>query len=315
MLTKSEKDGISFGLLGGLLWALDTVLMGLVMLKSPLKEYAAFSPLIATFLHDSFSSIWLLAYNLYTDKWKELKTIFKNKSSLVVAIAAIFGGPIGMTGYILSIKYIGASNTAIISAMYPAVGSFFGYVFLKEKLGKKGILGLVLAISATMLLGLTAKETAENLILGFSFALLCVLGWGCESVISAYGMKQDILPDVALQIRQIVSATIYGVIIIPLVSGYSVVSEIITSPLIVTIAITALAGTSSYLFYYRSINKIGAIKAMGLNISYSAWAIVIGLFFGNEITIQMLILSIMIIIGSILTTENPKEFFSMFLKK
>ncbi|MDQ9830193.1 hypothetical protein RFX70_15425, partial [Acinetobacter baumannii] len=40
------------------------------------------------------------------------------------------------------------------------------------------------------------------------------------------------------------------------------------------ILISALFGTASYLCYYKTIGKIGASKAMALNITYSAWSIV-----------------------------------------
>ena len=43
------------------------------------------------------------------------------------------------------------------------------------------------------------------------------------------------------------------------------------------IALAALAGTASYLFYYKAIGTIGASRGMALNISYSAWAVVFAL--------------------------------------
>jgi len=41
--------------------------------------------------------------------------------------------------------------------------------------------------------------------------------------------------------------------------------------------LAALAGTASYLFYYKAIGTIGASRGMALNISYSAWAVVFAL--------------------------------------
>ena len=42
------------------------------------------------------------------------------------------------------------------------------------------------------------------------------------------------------------------------------------------IAIAGLFATVSYLFYYKAIAQIGASKAMALNVTYTAWAIVFG---------------------------------------
>ncbi|WP_071131770.1 DMT family transporter [Enterococcus timonensis] len=311
----SEGKGIATGLAGGLLWGLDTVLVGVILAMSPLSGAVALAPLVSTFLHDFFSSIWMLIYTAFHKNLKNFIKSWPKRSGRFVTIAALFGGPIGMTGYMLSIRYIGASNTAIISAMYPAVGAFFGYLFLKERMSKRGFLGLAIAMGATMILGFTSPEAPQNIVLGILFALLCVFGWGMEAVITAYGMKNDLLPDLALQIRQLVSALVYGIFIIPIIGGYPLVLEIIQSPAIIVIALTALAGTSSYLCYYRSIDSIGAIKAMGLNISYSAWAIFIGIFFGNGISFKEVILAVLIIAGSILTTDNPKEFLQIFILK
>ena len=42
------------------------------------------------------------------------------------------------------------------------------------------------------------------------------------------------------------------------------------------VALSGLAGATSYLFYYKGISRIGAARAMALNVSYSAWAVVFG---------------------------------------
>ncbi|ANK62538.1 hypothetical protein AYR56_09985 [Loigolactobacillus backii] len=314
-MKQSEASGNVFGLTGGLLWGLDTVLIGVILGLSPFKHYLVIAPLVATFLHDTFSSLWMLLYTGVAHNFKLLGQALVSRSGRFVMLAALFGGPIGMTGYVLAIHYIGASNTAVISAMYPAVGALFSYLFLHERLKLRGVFGLCLAIIATMILGFTTSETPHNNLLGFMFAMLCVIGWGCESVICSYGMKNDVLPDVALQIRQLVSAFTYAAIIMPLVNGYPLVGVVLKQPVIGLLVLTALAGTSSYLCYYRSINIVGPIVAMGLNISYSAWAILIGIFFGNGIDFKTFLLAILIIIGSILTTDNPREFFKLFLRK
>lgn len=48
-------------------------------------------------------------------------------------LAAVIGGPIGMTGYVLAINYMGASIGAVASAVFPAIGAILAYFFLKEK--------------------------------------------------------------------------------------------------------------------------------------------------------------------------------------
>ena len=59
-----------------------------------------------------------------------------------------------MTGYVFAIKYLGASYTAMLSALYPALGTFFAYVFLKEKMNRAGFAGLALGIAAIAVMNL-----------------------------------------------------------------------------------------------------------------------------------------------------------------
>lgn len=310
-ITEYEKKGLWIGLFGGVLWGVNTVTIGIILSRSIFADYIFIAPLISTFLHDIFSSIWMMLHTLLFKRTHQLKQSLKSRSGKVIMIAALLGGPIGMSGFMLSIYFIGPSYTAIISSMYPAVGSFLSFIFLKEKVTNKNIMGLSLAIIATIFLGLTTQEEPQNLIFGLSFALLCVLGWGSESVISAYGMKNDVLPSIALQIRQTVSAIVYGLLIVPFIGGIPLVKLVLKDFTIILFALTALAGTASYLFYYTSINRVGPIKAMGLNISYSAWAILFGLLLGFEAGVKEFLLALLIITGSILTTNNPKEFFSI----
>lgn len=302
--------GLWLGLLGGILWGVDTVLTGTI-LGQPVLTTFLLAPLVVTFLHDSFSSFWMIIHIIMQRQLSGLKNVMYNKKSLFILLAGLFGGPVGMTGYMMAIHYIGPSYTAIISATYPAVGALLSVIFLKEELTLKMGAGLSMAILATMLLGFTSSEPATNLLLGFTFAIVCAIGWGAESVISAYGMSNNIPPSIALFLRQALSAVTFALIIIPLINGYELVRVVFNSTLYIYILFTALAGTVSYLFYYSSIHRIGPIKAMGLNISYSAWAILISLCLGFSVSFKEFGLACLIICGSLLTTNRPKEFLQL----
>lgn len=196
-------------------------------------------------------------------------------------LGALLGGPIGMSGYVAAINYIGPAYTAIISAMFPALGAFFSYIFLKEKMLVRQMIGLAVSILGVILLGYTPDKALgrSHIVLGFACALICCVGWASEAVICAYGMKDpDVSDDHALAIRQMTSAVFYGVVILSLLKGWRFTIDIIDTKATGIILLAALFGTASYLCYYRAINKIGATKAMALNITYSAWAIIFPCF-------------------------------------
>lgn len=304
------NKGLLSGVMSGVFWGLDTVLTGIVLSLSPFidtKEAIFLAPFISAFLHDAFSSVWMFIYMLITKQVKYVIKALKTRSGKFICIASLFGGPIGMASYLLAIKYIGAGYTASISSIYPAVGAFWAYLFLKEKLSKKAVLGLCLSILSVMILGYSPDRVSNSgYVIGFALALICVLGWSLESVICAYGMKDDeVNPIQALQIRQLVSALFYGIIIVPLVGGVELTSTVFTSKISIILCIIALVGTASYMCYYTSIDTVGPVKATGLNITYSIWAIIFDvILLGNQITLKLVLCSVLIIIGSIFVSKN-----------
>lgn len=301
-----------FGLLSGILWGLDTVILGIALTMLPFRatgEAIFLAPFVSTFLHDLFSSLWMLLYMGAKGKLHNILEASKTRSGKFIILAALMGGPIGMSGYVLAIKYIGPAYTAIISSLYPAIGAVLSYIFLREKMKPLSVVGLIISICGIITLGYSPEGEVKNLALGFMFAIICVIGWSSEAVISSYGMKdEEIDPEQALQIRQLTTAIVYGFIIIPILSGIKFTINAIPNMSVIIILFSALSGTASYIFYYKGIHKIGATKAMSLNITYSSWAIVFGLLLlGSSIDIKSIICSVIIIIGSILAAGDLSE--------
>lgn len=304
------KIGIFTGIGSAVTWGIDTVLMAIVLTMVPFtSDNAIFiAPVITACFHDLFSAIWTFIYLALKRQLRPLVKAMKTKSALVVALAALMGGPVGMTGYVLSVKYIGPSYTAIISSLYPAFGAILAYLILKEKITKVGWLGLVIAILGICIVGYSPSDSGINAT-GLIWALVCVIGWGSECVICAIGMKADeVSAEYALQIRQLTSGIVYSAFIIPIMGGIGVSFEVLrTSSLWWVIAI-ALSGTLSYLCYYQSIHKIGATKAMGLNITYVVFSVVLDVVInGTELSLKTIICSLMVMFGVYLVARVSEE--------
>ncbi|NFH68064.1 DMT family transporter [Clostridium botulinum] len=305
------KKGVGCGIISAISWGADTVLMGFILAMTPFienEQAIILAPIITAFLHDSFSAIWTFIYLGLRKKLCDFFRAIKTKSALWVALAALLGGPIGMSGYLLSVKYIGPSYTAIISSLYPAIGAVLATIILKEKINKGAWIGLVAAILGVSILGYTSTTSTANPV-GFIFAIICAFGWGSECVVCAYGMKgNEVTSEFALQIRQFTSAIVYGLIIVPIVGGIGLSFNIFKYSAIFWIAGTALAATVSYLFYYTAIYKIGATRAMGVNITYVVWSIVFdAIFLGNKINALTILSSVLVIIGVYFIAKEPEE--------
>ena len=273
------------GIIAGIAWAVETTILGIALAMAPFvkTEQAVFlAPFASTFLHDTFSSIWSCIYNGVQGNLSGVAKAIKTKSGRFVSLAAIIGGPVGMTGYVLSVANMGASIGAVASAIFPAIGAVLAYIFLKEKMQWYRWIFLILSLLGVYGLSYSPDINIKNFWLGFAGTIMCAFGWGIEAVIIAKSVQDDAVTDeIALQIRQTTSALVYGLIILPVVKVWGFTLSLFGGSgwLIPTIAVAASFATVSYLFYYKAISQIGASKSMALNVTYSAWAVIISIIF------------------------------------
>lgn len=307
---------MKFGLFSGILWGLDTVVLGIALAMAPYfgtADAAAFASIASSFIHDAGCAIWLLIYMGVRGRLKDTVAALKTRSGLVVMLGALLGGPIGMTGYVIAINNIGPAYTAIISAFYPALGALLSFILLKERMSGKQIAALVVALFGVMAMGVISAGDSEmgNTTLGLAGAVLAVIGWGSEAVLCAWGMKDDAVDnETALQIRETTSALVYGLVVVPVFGAWGFAASAIPSFATGVIALSALAGTASYLFYYKGISLIGAAKAMALNISYSAWAVAFGFILqGTVPSLATVFFCIVILVGTVLAASDWNELF------
>lgn len=305
------------GLSAGIFWAADTIILGIALAMSPFvsTEQALFlAPFVSTFLHDFCSAMWMLIYMGVRKQYGNVLRALKTRSGKFIILGALFGGPIGMTGYVFAIKYLGATYTAMLSAMFPALGAVLSYIFLKERMKPIQLAGFAVSIIGMAALGYTpGGSQVENFALGFACALLCVVGWAVEVVICAYGMKDpNVDNDHALMIRQTTSALFYGIVILNVIKGWNFTLDIAFTPAAAVILVSALFGTASYLCYYKAINVLGASKGMALNITYSAWSIVLAFIFLHQMPdVKSVVCGIIILMGSLTAASDLKEVFGI----
>ncbi|MBR4859381.1 MAG: DMT family transporter [Clostridia bacterium] len=314
------------GIIAGVTWALETIVLGYALGMAPFcstSEAIFLAPFVSTFLHDGFSAIWSAIYNGARGNSKNVLKAFKTKSGKFVVIAAIIGGPVGMTGYVMSVNYMGASIGAVTSAIFPAIGAVLAFFFLKEKMKWYQWLFLIATLLGVYGLYYSPEMHATNYALGILGAILCSFGWGIEAVILAKSLTDpEVTDEYALQIRQTTSAITYGVILLPVISlikgwgiaeSWKFAGSLFASEatwLIPTIALAGLCATVSYLFYYKSISQIGASKAMGLNVTYGAWALVFtAIIMRTMPSMISIVCATVVLICSVFAAADFKEIF------
>lgn len=308
---------MKYGLMSGCLWGLDTVILGIALTTVPFigtAEAIALGAIVSSALHDVFCALWLLLYMGVRGRLKDTLAALKTRSGKVVMLGALLGGPLGMTGYVIAINNIGAGYTAIISSFYPAFGTLMAVMLLKEKITAGRLIALFVALGGIIAMGYLSADTTVvgDPTIGLIAAIVTVVGWGSEAVLCAWGMRDDAVDnETALQIRETTSAIVYLFVILPIFGAWMFTWTSLPTFGVGVVALAALAGTASYLFYYKGIATIGAAKGMALNISYSAWAVLFGLILLGSVPGPVeIICCVAILCGTILAACDWKELFS-----
>ncbi|TIH18135.1 DMT family transporter [Marinifilum sp. JC120] len=309
------KRGLFWGLLSGIAWGFDGVILGLAFAIPAFADEKLWllAPLTVAALHDVCCGVWLLLYNWLTGRTKELWRTFKSKPARMVALGAVFGGPIAMSSYFIGVKFAGAAYVMPITALYPAVASVFAAIFLKERICLRAWIGLALCVCGGIIIGYAPPDGAigSEFYIGIIFALLATLGWGVEGVLATSGM--DFLdPVVVMNVRQITSSAVFMFIVLPLAGGWYLIGPALTSEAGWVFLVASLSGAVTYLYWYLSMNMTGVSRAMALNITYSLWGILFSAIFTEvEITTSLLIGAAVITVGMVMVVGNPKEMINL----
>jgi drug/metabolite transporter (DMT)-like permease len=251
------KKGLIWGVISGATWGLDGVVLGMALAMIPftggISLYAG--PLIGAAMHDGFAGLWLFFYNLITGRWREYMRTLATRPGKIICLAALFGGPIAMSGYLLGINMAGACYALAITAMYPAVGALLAVVILKEKITPRVWCGILTCILGAMIVGYTPPEGEyPHFYLGLCLAFLATIGWGMEGVLSTYGMDMAD-PAIAIGIREATSFVVYLVGILPLAGALPLLWDVFKEQSVYYVLLAGVLGGVSYLCWYRKLRN------------------------------------------------------------
>lgn len=309
--------GIILGVIVGIAWGLDGVLMGKVG-ESQIFQSFELSPLVTALFHDGFSFVWIALALLCSKQLIGAFKLLKTKKGMVTILAAVIGAPIGMSAYLLAIKYSGAPYASSISVIYPGVGAILSYFILKEKLSKRAMVGIAVSLFGSFMLGFNpSADMPETFFKGVMFALVAVAGWALEGVIIGFAMRKikdeehiKATPQQFLCIRYLTSLICYGFVVVPLIGGYGIAGEIVKSGLVFKYAGIAILGAITYLAWYKAVDLIGAAMGTALNSTACLWAIIFSaILFDAKITPELAFWGCIIVLGVFIFAVDPKTLF------
>lgn len=292
-----NRNGVLSGLMAGMLWGLDGVLLGRAGSGSVLR-----AALVTACIHDGAAALWIFAVNAKNRKIKMYGNCLFTRQFLTVFLCALFGGAVGMTCNIIAISTAGASAACAVTSAYPVAGAVLGAVFLHEKLTAASAAGIVLVAAGAAVIGFSENSAASDLPIGLVFAAAAMLCWALEGVISKSAMVTTD-SDILIGTRELLSCLIYLTALPILPPAESSGADGL--PFIIA---ASAAGAFSYLCWYRSMDISGVTVGMSLNATYALWAVLIDIpVNGVSFSPQIMAGAVIILSGTLLTIYSDRK--------
>lgn len=303
-----RKKGIIIALLSGLLYGFYTAFMTLGMSKGVWIDWygvnkAGLSAFALTYLlgalgaatNDTCSAVWAVGIAGVRGRLGDFFRCLKTKPGLVMVVAALVGGPIASTAYVIGLQKAGALVVPI-SALCPAFGAILGRILFKQELNARMMLGIGICFLASLMIAGTSLggDAPEGLLLGILFGFVAAIGWGFEGCVCGYGTSM-IDSEVGITIRQVTSGLSNLIILIPLfslmagdVDTFGLVSQAFTDgSSMIWFALSGLCAYLSFMFWYKGNSMCGAALGMSCNATFSFWGpfccwIILGVLMGID---------------------------------
>lgn len=308
---KFRITGISTGLISGLTYGIYTTLVLVAGYYEPLISAVGILavPFVCSGLNDLLAGLWLLLYNTPKGRIKEIGRSLNTFPGKMIVLGALAGGPLANGAYLAGLAMAGAYAIPI-SATCSLFGALFAWIFLKQKPTKRVVGGMLLCVAGAIVINWVKPEGSPNFTLGIICALIAAVSWGLEGVISSYGGSL-LDTDVAVNIRQLVSGMVTLLILVPVVSAMPLLLGTLSAgmPLMI-LAISGLSAAVSFLCWYKSNSAVGCAIGMSLNVTYAFWGIIFCvIFLGQKLTPTIVAGSVIVVLGAIVVTMNPLDFF------
>ena len=337
------KKGVIIAIISGILYGFYSAFLTKGMLLGVWDYWyysgeAAISAFVCTYVlgavgcavNDSFAAIWMLILSAIRGCVGDVFRCFKTKPGLMMFLAALAGGPIANTAYVIALTMAGPIAAAI-SALCAPCGAIIGRVFLKQELNFRMICGIIICFAAGCVLsGTTFDAVNMTAFIGMMIAFIAALGWGFEGAIGGYGVcMMD--SQIGITIREITSGLSNIIVMIPVLSligmafggngvgeGFGLLADAFTDTASVGwIAAAGLCCGLSFMLWYRGNSMCGAALGMTCNAMYSFWVplccwILMGLIGGEEgwgLSVVQWLMAIVIVFGIWLIAMNPLDLF------
>lgn len=285
------KKGISLGLFSGLAYGLYTAFLTMGMTKGVWGDWygantAGLSAFVVAYvlaalgnaINDTCSAVWAILYSIVKGKFGDFLRCIKSKPGRIMILAALIGGPIAGTAYVIALQMAG-SIVVPISALCPAIAAILGRILYKQEVNKRMAFGIAVCVFASFLIGSTglSGKASTSTFVGILIALVAAIGWGFEGCVAGYGSAM-IDPEIGICIRQVTSGIANLFILVPIfgimaggvhISTNLAIQAFTSTPAMAWFAVSGFLSFITFMTWYAGNSMCGAGLGTACNGTYS----------------------------------------------
>lgn len=214
---------------------------------------SAVSPFVLSILRVFIAAVFSLVLIAYMRKIKILWT--EEKYMKYLTLAAIFGVTVGFGFFVLALQYVPVANVVLLTGISPIATSFLAYFFLKEKITKWEIVGLILVTMGIMTI-YGPEISLQSSMIGNMFALLAGIGYSVFVIAMRY-FEQKKFPFYTVTFWPMVFGGLFMFLFIP----FEDVAFTFTFDIVVFVVMLGLSTFLAFTFYAEGLKTIKAHNA------------------------------------------------------
>jgi len=250
-------------------------------------------PYIFTFLKNLSVAVFLTGLLFILKDWRLLKKISKKQWILLVLVGLI-GGSIPFLLFFKGLSLTTAVKGAFLHKIMFVYVAFLAFVFLKEKIDKKFLLGGLLLVLGNLFL---LKKIPYSINQGDLLIFLAVLFWAGENIISKYVLKE--LPGRIVACARMFFGAIFIFLFLLFTSQASLMSGISLSQ-ISWVLLTGVILFGYVMTWYSGLKYIPVSKAVVILLLGSPITTLLSLIWTGQIIFQDILTGILIVFGVII---------------
>jgi drug/metabolite transporter (DMT)-like permease len=260
-------------------------------------------PFLVAFLRNLVASLILLP--LYV--WKRRTT--KHAQPLPY-IKILLLGLTGITFFYaffnVALVYTSAAAGALIQGIMPVAIALPAVLFLKEKLSRRTIGGIILSVAGVILIGFIGNNTeAKNNTLGSILMILSVFCWAAYTIIAKSIHQHDpiVIPALSTMVGTVFLLPLVGIELwghpIPTITGKGWVAIIFLG---------AFSSALGFLLYTRALKYLSAAQVGNfMNLDPVIGATIAVIFLKDSMTVWQIIGAVLVLAGIWLSMETEKK--------